>query len=113
MSTFLYLIFVFPASRPSAVLKLIVIVGPRSQMALITSTPPINAATIGMSQTSWGTHARLRPAAARGMSEKSRPPGGSSMARPPPIPDQTRVERHRREHGDHDDRPEGDRSWTG
>ncbi len=50
-STFLYLIFVLPGSKPSAALKVMVIVGPCSRTALIAIQPPIRMEMIGTSHT--------------------------------------------------------------
>src|SRR5260370_36385176 len=55
MSTSLYLTFVLPGSSPSALEKLIVMVGPRSTTDLTTSATPISAAISGISQTSDGS----------------------------------------------------------
>src|ERR1700712_1804749 len=52
MSTFLYLILVLPASRPSAVLNSMSIVGPCVRNAWKTRYSPTSTATIGMIQTS-------------------------------------------------------------
>ena len=58
-STSLYLTLVLPGSRPSALMKLIVMVGPFSVTDLITSAMPISAAISGITQTSEGSQ-RLR-----------------------------------------------------
>src|SRR5471032_2514181 len=103
MSTFLNLILVLPASRPSPVMKLIVMVGPLSSTALTASHPRISTATIGTSQISC-TRQRLRgTATASGMSG-GKLSGGLDMTFPCPVPDQTRVERQCGKHGQHDDR---------
>jgi hypothetical protein len=57
--TSLYLTWVLPGSRPSALMKLIVMVGPFSVTDLITSAMPISAAISGITQTSEGSQ-RLR-----------------------------------------------------
>ncbi len=67
-STFLYLILVLPASRPSPVAKLMVMVGPLSNTALTASQPPISNATIGTSQTSCRRQRERGEAIASGMS---------------------------------------------
>ena len=51
MSTFLYLILVLPGSRSSAVLKVMVTVGPVASQARTPSVRPINAARMGISHT--------------------------------------------------------------
>src|ERR1700761_685200 len=58
-STSLYFTLVLPGSRPSALTKLIVMVGPFSVTDLITSAMPISAAISGITQTSEGSQ-RLR-----------------------------------------------------
>src|SRR5574341_1121671 len=109
-STFLYLIFVLPASRPSAVLKVIVIVGPRSWIAFTASHPPITTATIGISQTIENNPRRFGATAASGTS-KSR--GALAIGPPQRIPNEARVKTLRREHREDHDRSEGDGPWPG
>src|SRR5450830_43974 len=58
ISTSLYLTLVLPASSPSAEMKVIVMIGPRSRMILTTKVKPMTAATIGMSQTRDGSQLR-------------------------------------------------------
>src|SRR5437867_5661200 len=68
-STFLYLIFVLPDASPSAVLKVIVIVGPCSSTAFTASHPPITTATRGISQTRDSDQRRFGAATASGVSK--------------------------------------------
>src|ERR1700710_2704110 len=58
-STSLYLSFVLPGSRPSALVKLMVMVGPRPATDFTTSAMPISAAISGITQTNDGIQ-RLR-----------------------------------------------------
>ena len=69
MSTSLYLMRVLPASRPSAVRKRIVIVGPRSRKWCRASHPAMSAATIGMIHTGCTQRMPGWRATARGRSE--------------------------------------------
>ncbi len=70
ISTSLNLILVFPASSPSADLKVTVICGPFSVKAFTTSQPPMSAATTGTTHTSEKRRLRLLTDAA-GSSGKS------------------------------------------
>src|SRR5262249_38165643 len=106
ISTSLYLILVLPASRPSAVLKVMVMTGPRSRTAFTASQPPTSTATMGTSQMSWGAKRRRGTATASGRS--GAPGSGLSAMRLHRIPDQARIEALCREHGQHDHRAEGD-----
>src|SRR5882672_817658 len=93
-STSLYLILVLPASRPSAVLKLIVMTGPRSSTLLTASQPPTSAATSGISHTSCSERGDFGTATASGMSGGSDLYGVSATFVLHGIPDQARVEGH-------------------
>ena len=70
-STSLYLILVLPASRPSAVTKVIEISGPLSSIALIASQPPTSTATIGINQTICSVRVDFGATAASGTSGSS------------------------------------------
>src|SRR5262245_5459317 len=110
ISTSLYLIFVFPASRPSAVLNSMVITGPRSRMARTASQPPTSTATIGMIQTSWKAKRFRGTATASGSWDGD---SGSAMLLLHGVPDQARIEGLSREHRDHHHRPERDGAGAG
>src|SRR5262245_41967042 len=112
-STDLYLTLVLPASRPSAVLKVIVIVGPLSMMPLTTSQPPINAAMIGINQINCTDQPRLRTARASGRSVRSKSGGGLFLTVSLRVPDQLGFELHRRNHRQHHDCAEGHGPITG
>src|SRR5262249_47744033 len=111
ISTSLYLILVLPASRPSAVLKLMVMTGPRSRMARTASQPPTSTATMGTIQMSCGVKRRRGAATASGRS--GNPGSGLSAMCLYRIPDQARIEGLGGEHGQHDHRPEGDGPGAG
>src|SRR6266542_2641002 len=113
ISTSLYLIFVLPASRPSAVLKVMVIVGPRSRIALAASQPPTSTATMGMIQMSCGVKRRLGTATASGRSCASGSCGLSATRRLHWVPDQARIEALRREHRQHHHGAERDGAGAG
>src|SRR3982751_3003923 len=108
ISTFLYLILVLPASKPSAVLKLIVIVGPRSSTAFTPSQAPMIKATAGINQTSETVQPRFRATAASGISKISGSTGVRSMVPPHGIPNESWVKRLRGKHRQHHDRAESD-----
>src|SRR5262249_52226777 len=100
--TSLYLSLVFPASMPSALLNLMVMVGPRSRRVLTPSQPASSAAMSGTSHTA-GRCQRARPAGtAWGISECISE-GCIALG----VPDEARIEAHRGEHGEHHDRGEG------
>jgi hypothetical protein len=80
ISTSLYLTWVLPGSRPSALLKTIVIAGPRSVTDLMTSAMPINAATSGITQTSEGSQLRRGAMSGSGRSGGRAGPCGLLMA---------------------------------
>src|SRR5882672_1210689 len=102
--TSLYFSLVLPASMPSALLKRMVMVGPRSSTAFTPSQPASSAATKGTSHTA-GSDQRARLAAtASGVS------AGCMALR---VPDEARIETHRRQHGEHHDRGEGKRAGPG
>src|ERR1044071_6327180 len=113
ISTSLYLILVLPASRPSAVLKVMVMVGPCSSTAFTASQPPTSTATMGMSQMSCGVKRRLGTATASGRSWASGSCGLSATRGLHGVPDQARIEALGREHGQDHHRPEGDGSRPG
>src|SRR5438034_974187 len=108
-STFLYLIFVLPASSPSAVLKVIVIVGPLSRTAFTASQPPTSAATIGISHTRDSDPRRFGTTSAGGMSSMLKSSGVLAIVSPHWIPHEPRIKRLRREHRHHHHRTERDR----
>src|SRR5262245_21239005 len=110
ISTSLYLIFVLPASSPSAVLNSMVITGPRSRMARTASHPPTSTATIGMIQTSWKAKRFRGTATASGSWDDD---SGSAMLFLHRVPDQARIEGLSREHRDHHHRPERDGARPG
>ena len=136
MSTSLYLTLVLPGSRPSALLKVIVIVGPLSVTDLITSARPISAAISGITQTSEGSQ-RLRGSISgsgswggslgpfeslRGASGGGRRSLRASHVRGPEVfeslpfhvvPDEAWIELHGRHHGQNHHRAEGDRARSG
>src|SRR5277367_5587371 len=103
MVTSLYLIKVLPASMPDAALKTMVIVGPSWRMRWIAMPMATTAASMGMIQI---IEMRIRFARTtlasgrllRSLSLAMRGLGGIGT-----IPDQTRVERFGREHGEHHD----------
>src|ERR1700761_2275677 len=107
MSTSLNLIFVLPASSPSPVLKLMVMVGPCCRIACAASQTPISTATTGTSQIHW-TRQRERVTGTASGSPGGGESGGRDMCGLPCIPGQPRVERHRGEHRQYDDRAECD-----
>src|ERR1700741_2143234 len=111
-----YLSLVLPASMPSAFLKRMVMVGPRSTTVLTASHPASSAATSGTSHTA-GIGQRARPGGtAWGVS------AGFSWRISARIsvdvialrgPDEPRVEAHRGEHGEPHDRGEGEGARAG
>src|ERR1700710_120378 len=103
MSTFLNLILVLPASSPSPVWKLMLMVGPFCRIDCTASQPPISTATSGTSHTSCTRQRERGGATASG---KSGSTGGLSTIGLQSVPDEARVEGHRREHGQHDHRAE-------
>ena len=99
--------------QPFGGLKVMVIVGPLSRIALTASQPPTSAATIGMSQTSCSERRRFRA--------RRRPRGCSgsrigvrSVRQPWGFSGGSQIRRGskgmRREHGQHHDGAEGDRA---
>src|SRR4029077_17433476 len=96
--TSLYLILVLPASRPSAVLKVMVMVGPCSSTAFTASQPPTSTATMGMSQMSCGVKRRLGTATASGRSWASGSCGLSATRCLHGVPNQARTEAPAPEH---------------
>ena len=82
ITTSLYLTGVLPASRPCAVLNVIVISGPTDNHAWITIDRPINAATSGTSQTS-ESRRRLRVTGGSWGSRPCGPDGGFMLLRRP------------------------------
>ena len=70
ISTSLYLSLVLPASRPSAVANVIVMVGPFSRIDLTASQPPTSAATSGISHTSCSERPDLGATTASGTSDR-------------------------------------------
>jgi hypothetical protein len=78
MSTSLYLTFVLPGSSPSALMKVIVMVGPFSSTDFTTSPTPISAAISGITQTREGSQPRFVTISGSGTGGSSRgaPPGG-------------------------------------
>src|SRR5579864_6648607 len=113
MSTFLNLILVLPASSPSPVAKVIVMVGPCSMTAFTASQQTISTAMIGTSQISCSRQRGRGVATASGISGESGRSGGLAMILLRQIPDQARVKRHRGKHGQNDDRAKGNRCRTG
>src|SRR5262245_37908845 len=113
MSTSLYLIFVLPASSPSAVRKVIVTVGPRSRIAFAASHAPTSTATNRMIQMSCDAQRRENAATASGKSGRFGSCRASGMLSLRGVPDQSRVEGLGREHRQHDHRPERDRARAG
>src|SRR5262245_35325875 len=113
MSTSLYLIFVLPASSPSAVRKEIVTVGPRSRIAFAASHAPTTTATNGMIQMSCGVQRRGGAATASGRSGRFGSRRASGMLPLRGVPDQSRVEALGREHRQHDHRAKRDRARSG
>src|SRR5574338_41503 len=98
ISTSLNLILVLPASSPSALLKVMVITGPCSRMDFTASQPPMRAATMGTSQTSCRDHLDFGATSASGKADGSGRGGASGIVVLHGIPDQARVEAHRRKH---------------
>ena len=111
MSTSLYLILVLPASRPSAVLNLMVTVGPRSMNAWTASQAPMRAATMGTIQTSCSEPRFFVFATASGRSRRSGMGVSSATAFLDRVldrvPDQPRIEGLCGKHGEHHDGTEG------
>src|ERR1700677_4780582 len=97
-ATSLFMILVLPASSPSAEVKVIVMVGPRSERLCQASHPAASAATMGRSQMT--EKRRWRCCATFGGWSCS-----LAMAGLRHVPHQTRVEAFRRDHGCDDDRP--------
>src|SRR5512140_728337 len=93
---------VLPASMPSADLKWIAIVGPRSSTDCSAIQPPMRAAMIGISQTTWMVRLRRSWGTASGRSCMLAAPVVDG------VPDEPRVEALGGEHGEHDHRAEGD-----
>lgn len=108
ISTSLYLTWVLPGSSPSALRKLMVISGPRSNTDLTTRPMLISAAINGTSQTSEGSQPLRRVTTASGSSGRlgwfglGCGPCGLFMVffrGDDLIPDQPGIELHRGEHG--------------
>src|SRR6185369_5741324 len=108
ISTSLNFSLVLPASRPSAVLKVIVITGPLSSIDFTASQPPTSAAMSGISHTSCTVRRDFFTATASGMSFSL-----SATLILQGVPHQARVESHRREHGQHHHRAECDCAGPG
>ena len=106
MLTSLYLMVVLPASRPSAALKTMVMVGPSLMMRWTAIPTATTAARIGMIQTMeirarlWGT------TVACGIPEGSRESAMVSLPDVGGVPDESGVESLGRDHRQHDDRRE-------
>src|SRR5579864_649984 len=122
-STSLYLTLVLPGSRPSALTKLIVIVGPLSATDLMTSATPISAATSGITQTSDGSQLRRGGSmSGSGRSGGRVGPCGLVMFRflrffclafVHVIPDQAGIELHRSHHREYHHRAKRQRPRSG
>src|SRR5260370_41325356 len=93
MSTSLYLMRVLWASRPSALRKRMVMRGPVSITCWKRSHAPTSAATIGMIQMGCSQRTPALRGTACGISD-------SLTVAVQRIPDEPRVEAHRREHGE-------------
>src|SRR4051794_26071584 len=113
ITTSLYLTCVLPGSRPSALLKLMVTAGPRSVIDFTTSAMPMSAAISGTTQTREGSQPRRGSTPGSGASGRSggvagpcglfmrRLRNGAGHRRAAAfevVPDQSRVELHRRQH---------------
>ena len=107
-STLLYLIRVLPASIPSAVLKLMVMVGPRPSKEWSASHPPISAAMAGISHTKETDQRRGGVGNASGICDSSGMRGVSLMVGRQGVPNQTRIEVECREHSQNNHRTECD-----
>src|SRR5262245_17524613 len=108
MFTSLYLMNVLPASMPSAALKTMMIVGPSLRMRWTAIPIATTAARIGMIQM---TEMRVRFGGTTVACGRWSDSGESTIECPSfswRIPDETRVEALRREHGQHHDRHEED-----
>src|SRR5205814_6609762 len=105
----LYLILVLPACRPSAVRKLMMMTLPRSSQWLTASQAPMASATAGTSHTSGSVRPERGAASACGMGSG----GGALLMFLDRIPDQARIEAHRRHHRQHHHRAEGERRRAG
>src|SRR5262245_46568465 len=103
ISTSRYLIGEVPGWRPCADWKVRVIVGPLRDQAVYASQAPIAAASNGITQMSGRPRRRSTTTCDT----------SSVMIRSCRVPQETRVERHGGEHGDHHDPREGDgaRAW--
>src|SRR5690348_4803726 len=113
-STDLCLIFVFPASIPSALRNSMVIEGPRSRKAFTAMPAPTSAATMGTIQTSCSVRGLSFRATARGTSSGDSGGGGISVMSPVHrVPDETRVEAFGGEHREDHHRAEEDRAGAG
>ena len=107
MSTPLYWILVLPASKPSADLKTIVILGPSLRTLVTAIQTPASAATIGMIQTSDSRVRLLGTAFESGTEGIGVPRSGMlNLFRDCGIPDQPRIEGLDREHRQHHHRRE-------
>src|SRR6266700_2602742 len=112
MLTSLYLTRVLPASRPSAALKTMVMVGPSLRMRWTAIPRATTAARIGMIQT---TEIRmlLRTTVACGRSGRSACSAIVSLRVVAGIPDEARVEGLGRDHRQHDHGREEQHARTG
>src|SRR3984957_13175694 len=102
ISTPLYWSLVLPASRPSAVRKTIVIVGPSLRILVTATHTPTSAARIGMNHTSDSrVRLRVRPFDS-GTGGKGRSLSAIEyLFRTRRIPDEARIERLHRQHRQH------------
>src|SRR5690606_12735439 len=98
MTTFLYFTCVLLASRPSAVSKLTVICGPEESQFCTSMEKPTRAAAMGTSQTS---EMRTGLCLISGVPARESGRLGLSDIVFLCIPDQSRIEAHRRQHCQH------------
>src|SRR5215471_16458814 len=110
--TSLYLTSVFPASIPSATFKRMVMVGPSVRIRSTAIPTAITAARIGMIQTMEMRELFFETTVACATSSRS-PSAMISLPGRAGIPDETGVERHRRQHGQDDHRGEEDHARIG
>src|SRR5499433_430378 len=110
--TSLYLTSVLPASIPSATLNMMVMVGPSVRIRSTAIPTAINAARTGMIHTMEIRELLFETTVACASSSRS-PSAMLSLPGRTGIPDETRVERHRRQHGQDDHGGEEDHARAG
>src|SRR5215472_5272208 len=110
--TSLYLTSVFPASIPSATLNMMVMVGPSVRMRSTAIPTAITAARMGMIHTIEMRELFFETTVACASSSRS-PSAMFALPGRAGIPDETGVERHRRQHGQDDHRGEEDHARAG